>query len=191
MDAARFDRLTRALTDVRSRRGALASVLGGSLGLLGLAATTAKKGKGNGKKKNKNKNKKKGSGNQSPSPPPGALASSCSDGIKNGNETDVDCGGSCLPCANDQRCATQADCASSFCVNSTCQACTSNQQNQECGYDAYGNVCFCGLPAAGGSKVCHRSFTTGPGVPNCAACPPGSICVSDPPSGFDCYPPCA
>ena len=35
MDPARFDTLTRSLIDLRSRRGALAALLGGTLGLLG------------------------------------------------------------------------------------------------------------------------------------------------------------
>jgi hypothetical protein len=42
MDADRFDSLTRALTEARSRRGALASLLDGTLALLGLADVTAK-----------------------------------------------------------------------------------------------------------------------------------------------------
>src|SRR5215213_1050363 len=43
MDADRFDALSRSLTTARSRRGALASLLGGTLGLVGLAETEAKK----------------------------------------------------------------------------------------------------------------------------------------------------
>jgi hypothetical protein len=42
MDAEQFDTLARSLTDRRSRRGALASLLGGSLGLVGLTQTEAK-----------------------------------------------------------------------------------------------------------------------------------------------------
>ena len=62
MDPHRFDSLTRALTNARSRRGTLLSLLGGALGLLGLAETAAKKGKdvrGEGKNKKKKKKKKK------------------------------------------------------------------------------------------------------------------------------------
>src|SRR5215212_1499153 len=51
MDGSRFDSLARALHEVRSRRGTFASLLGGTVGLLGLAETTAKK------KKKKKKNK--------------------------------------------------------------------------------------------------------------------------------------
>jgi hypothetical protein len=85
MDANRFDTLTRSLTDVRSRRGALAVVLGGALGVLGLDGLAAKRRKhakngkhasseGKGKKKgNGNKKKKKKGEKQTPyaPPPPG------------------------------------------------------------------------------------------------------------------------
>src|SRR5262249_55032474 len=52
-----------------------------------------------------------------------AAAPSCRDGIKNGNETDVDCGGSCSKCSIGKRCATNSDCASNNCNPSshTCQ----------------------------------------------------------------------
>jgi hypothetical protein len=45
MDAKEFDTLARSLTNPRSRRGALAAVVGGALGLVGLAETEAKKKK--------------------------------------------------------------------------------------------------------------------------------------------------
>ena len=40
---------------------------------------------------------------------------SCADGQKNQDETDVDCGGSCGPCALTKDCNVNADCASTFC----------------------------------------------------------------------------
>lgn len=44
---------------------------------------------------------------------------SCLDGIKNGSETDVDCGGSaCAPCAEGKSCAAGLDCASASCDRS-------------------------------------------------------------------------
>src|SRR5215216_3508874 len=43
LDADRFDALSRSLTDTRSRRGALAALLGSTLGLVGLDRTEAKK----------------------------------------------------------------------------------------------------------------------------------------------------
>src|SRR5690606_23712945 len=43
------------------------------------------------------------------------VSASCGDGVKNGDETDVDCGGICPGCANGMSCALAADCASLFC----------------------------------------------------------------------------
>jgi hypothetical protein len=40
----------------------------------------------------------------------GGAASSCTDGIANGDETDVDCGGSCGKCHLGKRCKTTSDC---------------------------------------------------------------------------------
>lgn len=57
-------------------------------------------------------------------PPP-----SCTDGIKNGTETAIDCGGSCAPartCPNNQACSKAADCGSGVCTAGTCQAPTCN-----------------------------------------------------------------
>jgi hypothetical protein len=83
MDPVRFDILTRALTTPSSRRAALATVLGGSLGLLGLAGTTAKNQK-KGKKKNKNGGSRTGQPPSPPSPPslpspPSPSAPSCAE----------------------------------------------------------------------------------------------------------------
>lgn len=50
---------------------------------------------------------------------------SCSDGVKNGDETDIDCGGSFCSenCANFQTCSIADDCKSNICWSNTC-ACT-------------------------------------------------------------------
>ena len=44
-------------------------------------------------------------------------APACADGVQNGDETDVDCGGSCGACAEGDACAAPADCASLICRN--------------------------------------------------------------------------
>jgi hypothetical protein len=44
----------------------------------------------------------------------------CDDAIKSGDESDVDCGGGCGPCAVDAACAAPADCASGFCSAGVC-----------------------------------------------------------------------
>ena len=48
----------------------------------------------------------------------------CNDGVKNGNETDMDCGGSCLSnnrCRETQRCINPSDCNSGICKLNICQ----------------------------------------------------------------------
>jgi hypothetical protein len=48
---------------------------------------------------------------------------SCTDVIKNGSETDIDCGGGqCPVCANGKACLVNSDCQSSNCQNGICQA---------------------------------------------------------------------
>ena len=48
--------------------------------------------------------------------PPDGLPATCINQIKDGTETDIDCGGSaCLPCANQKACAVDRDCVSGAC----------------------------------------------------------------------------
>lgn len=59
------------------------------------------------------------------------------DAMLNGDETGIDCGGSCLPCPVDQGCEQAADCTSGFCdtnagggggaTTGQCKACGGNQ----------------------------------------------------------------
>ena len=54
---------------------------------------------------------------ETPGPP------TCSDNFKNGDETDIDCGGSsCQPCANGLNCILNADCESGVCCTGICSA---------------------------------------------------------------------
>lgn len=46
----------------------------------------------------------------------------CNDGIKNGTETDLDCGGSCGPCDIGKICQRHRDCNGSACVSGACVA---------------------------------------------------------------------
>jgi hypothetical protein len=44
------------------------------------------------------------------------------DGMQDGNETDVDCGGNvCVPCQAGKKCLVPTDCASMSCVGNICQ----------------------------------------------------------------------
>jgi hypothetical protein len=42
-------------------------------------------------------------------------AATCSDGVQNGKESDVDCGGPCSKCGKGRKCSVDADCDSDFC----------------------------------------------------------------------------
>jgi hypothetical protein len=56
---------------------------------------------------------------------------SCSTDEKDGDETDVDCGGPCGPCEDDQGCSSGDDCLSGVCTNKACKAsaCTDGIKN--------------------------------------------------------------
>jgi cysteine-rich repeat protein len=47
-------------------------------------------------------------------------APSCDDGIASGQESDIDCGGGCLPCAVGQTCEFASDCVTSACFAEIC-----------------------------------------------------------------------
>ncbi|MGC4070742.1 MAG: hypothetical protein QM784_40015 [Polyangiaceae bacterium] len=52
-------------------------------------------------------------------------APSCTDKLKNGDETDVDCGGSCeTKCAFGKKCAADGDCAVGSCAANVCTTCS-------------------------------------------------------------------
>ena len=67
----------------------------------------------------------------------------CGDGIKNGDETDVDCGGSCpAKCEDGEGCSGSGDCESGVCTNNECKApsCSDGLKNgQETDVDCGGS----------------------------------------------------
>lgn len=69
-------------------------------------------------------------------------APACPDGLQNGKETDVDCGGGdCSKCATDQLCTVATDCQNGVCKDGFCLAptCTDAVQNgDEAGIDCGG-----------------------------------------------------
>ena len=81
--------------------------------------------------------------------------SSCSDGIKNGTETDVDCGNDCSQCALDKACVAFSDCASAHCVEGMCKDCAPGAM--QCSED--------------GTKI--STCTAGKWVDAATACPNG------------------
>ncbi len=70
----------------------------------------------------------------------------CDDGLRNQDETGVDCGGSCEPCEDGMACHYDRDCASGDCTDRTCKdsgTCDDNVQNQdETDIDCGGSVCI-------------------------------------------------
>lgn len=66
-----------------------------------------------------------------------APAPSCTDQMRNGNETDVDCGGSCPKCANGAMCSVANDCSSGICEGDRCVAPVACTSATECS----GGVC--------------------------------------------------
>lgn len=53
----------------------------------------------------------------------GMLPASCSNDVKDGTESDIDCGGDCLGCENGDDCGVFDDCLSLFCDAGTCAPC--------------------------------------------------------------------
>ncbi len=166
MDADRFDARSRTLSITPSRRGALRGLAGAVCTSLvgGLlvqqtdahdALLTCKKLKGERKRKCRKKAKKHNAAHANETPlPPGPT---CSDGVKNGSESDVDCGGSCQRCTNGKRCTTGKDCLSGLCaIDGTCQDCLGD--------------CLNGCPCI--NSVC-ASAAEGTPTPDCN-CPEGT-----------------
>ncbi|MBR4984542.1 MAG: lamin tail domain-containing protein [Proteobacteria bacterium] len=99
----------------------------------------------------------------------------CTNNVKDNNESDVDCGGACLPCANGKTCQAHADCASSNCANSRCDTrpCT---KDSECTDEA-----VCDLNT-GKCISCSDSHLNGDetdvdcGGTRCSACSKGQRC---------------
>ena len=70
----------------------------------------------------------------------------CDDLVANGQETDVDCGGDCLPCADGLGCGAARDCISGVCTDALCQApaCDDGIQNgDEIGVDCGSECASC------------------------------------------------
>lgn len=70
----------------------------------------------------------------------------CTDQVRNGDETDVDCGGSCKQCEDSKRCKLDGDCEDNFCAQGICKAptCSDGVRNQdEKGIDCGGSCKAC------------------------------------------------
>ncbi len=111
----------------------------------------------------------------------GDCVASCGDEKKDGDETDVDCGGSCAGCAEEQICNWDGDCESGVCVGSSaprrCKAasCHDSQKNG----DETDVDCGGGCEACGPGKGCSAAgdCATGSCVQgHCCAVPCDGLC---------------
>ena len=129
----------------------------------------------------------------------------CSDGVANGPETDVDCGNACGTCPDGSTCAADTDCVNSICVASICfpAVCGDGVQNgtetdTDCGGSCPGlpqwQRCVPSLPTVAVGFVrrgrvkaptCSDSIKNADetdvdcGGPICANCPDGDGCNVD------------
>ncbi len=89
----------------------------------------------------------------------------CGSSVLDGNETDVDCGGSCARCADGLKCNEGNDCQSDVCEGGECQVptCKDGERNgtetdEDCGGDcpacALGNNCMVGADCS--STICKQ-----------------------------------
>lgn len=196
-----FDTFNKLLTQDVPRRGVLAAAAALTISQ-GFGATDAEgkpggkggKNKRNGKRNGKRKNKRNKGGNSPsmppasptspPPPPPPPPLPPCLDGIRNGSESDIDCGGTCPRCLNGRSCGDRNDCSSALCANGTCQECVTNP---DCGSDSRGN-CLC-RQQVGGSRICTSNYVTG--ILNCTDCPDDMVCVGPSDTGtYACFKRC-
>jgi hypothetical protein len=93
------------------------------------------------------------------------VAPSCADGMKDGDETDVDCGGTCSKCADGKSCLTGADCAGGVCRSPASKCCTPVSQATACAgkCGASGVVDNCGRAVDCSANACPASQRCGGG----------------------------
>ena len=96
----------------------------------------------------------------------------CSDGVKSGDETDVDCGGpQCRPCAAGKECLDPGDCASGVCTGGVCAAASCPGLFAECDADLR-TVCETSLQTVTDCGACGAACTPANAVGSC----PGGTC---------------
>lgn len=135
------------------------------------------------------------------------VGAACDNGVKDGNETDRDCGGDCQPCLDGLACRVGGDCDSRRCVSGRCAEprCDDQQHNGDetdtdcggsCAPCANGAGCERDADCASGYCIdglcrdveCTDGVRSGSetdvdcGGPDCAACDEGSRCEQ----GTDC-----
>ena len=104
----------------------------------------------------------------------GGLCTGCTNGTLDSNETDIDCGGTCAPCAEGKACKVGTDCVGGACDAGSCAAlsCTDGVENgNETDVDCGGpcpNDCGTGKKC-NTSGDCVSKVCTGSGQKTCKA----------------------
>jgi hypothetical protein len=110
---------------------------------------------------------------------PDHVCSRCDDGVKNGDETDVDCGGSCPLCPG--TCNVDGDCPGGYCWEGSCARCDDAVMNgDETGVD-------CGV-TGGHCPICFGAFCESNDECASKACEWGVCCATPCPLCTDCHP---
>lgn len=135
----------------------------------------------------------------------GGNKANCVDGVKNGSETDVDCGGDCVGCDAEKHCSINTDCISKYCLRNTCVKCVMSDKMQgpacdfpfdssvtsdtiaatHCvgevceAYGCYSNNANCNGNWIDGCEVNTLNNSMNCGV-TCIVCLPGQICTGNP-----------
>ena len=100
-------------------------------------------------------------------------ASSCTDGVKNGKETDLDCGGSCAKCDDQKTCKASRDCVSGVCKGNVCQAPT-NTDGVKNGKETDADCGGAGNPPCRDGKACAAGSDCTSEHCNASVCAPVS-----------------
>jgi hypothetical protein len=174
MDATRFDRIAMIFAEELCwgdlMRLLSVTVLGASALVLGGADVAEAKRRRKKRKRKKNKKKR----------------ASCTDGRKNGSETDVDCGGSCPRCRAGKTCVTRDDCTTALCEGSVC---ISPDNNDDCGLDTNEEGCFA-RDSVNADRFCSRQQCTLFSGGSCDACSGEQQCAPAGGNDIECCAPC-
>lgn len=112
----------------------------------------------------------------------------CTDGKQDGNETDVDCGGSCATkCALGKKCASGDDCVTSACDGGVCveKTCSSAKECGD-GFDCVENKCALKATCSDGIKNQGETDVDCGGL-YCGKCSSGQACLNNSDCmNFDC-----
>ncbi len=107
------------------------------------------------------------------------VCETCSDGVLNQDESDVDCGGVCPPCGDNQSCQNDADCSSGWCLSGECRTSTCSdgllgpgEEDIDCG----GSCPTCETCTDTIQNQDETDIDCG-GV--CSPCSDGSDCITD------------